>query len=148
MCIRDRGTLVASDVSEGRIRGLLGNVYRLGHPNIMVVSADGRDFPEEAHFDRVLVDAPCSGEGTLRRSGGQPPNQSASFVDYVTRIQEALLRKAIRITRPGGTILYVTCTFAPEENGAGVSPLPQDAPGEMVPLSLPVPHAPGLTRFG
>lgn len=144
----DRGTLVASDVSEGRIRGLLGNVYRLGHPNIMVVSADGRDFPEDAHFDRVLVDAPCSGEGTLRRSGGQPPNQSASFVDYVTRIQEALLRKAIRITRPGGTILYVTCTFAPEENEAVVSRVLQDAPVELVPLSLPVPHAPGLTSFG
>ena len=144
----DRGTLVAADVSEGRIRGLLGNVYRLGHPNIMVVAADGRDFPEEASFDRVLVDAPCSGEGTLRRRGGQPPDQSRRFLDYVTRIQEVLLRKAIRITRPGGTILYVTCTFAPEENEAVVSRVLQDAPVELEPLTLPVAHAPGLTAFG
>jgi len=146
--MEDSGTLVAADVSEGRIRGLLGNVYRLGHPNIMVVSADGRDVPEEARFDRVLVDAPCSGEGTLRRRGGQPPDQSRRFVDYVTRVQEALLRKAIRITRPGGTILYVTCTFAPEENEAVVSRVLQDAPVALEPLSLTVPHAPGLHRFG
>lgn len=146
--MHDRGTLVAADVSEGRIRGLLGNVYRLGHPNVMVVAADGRDFPEDACFDRVLVDAPCSGEGTLRRRGGQPPDQSRRFLDYVTRVQEVLLRKAIRITRPGGTILYVTCTFAPEENEAVVSRVLQDAPVELEPLALPVAHAPGLTAFG
>jgi len=144
----DRGALVAADVSEGRIRGLLGNVYRLGHPNIMVVAADGRDFPEEALFDRVLVDAPCSGEGTLRRRGGQPPDQSRRFLDYVTRVQEVLLRKAIRVTRPGGTVLYVTCTFAPEENEAVVSRVLQDAPVELEPLALPVAHAPGLTAWG
>jgi len=143
----DRGALVASDVSEGRIRGLLGNVYRLGHPNILVVAGDGRDFPEEAAFDRVLVDAPCSGEGTLRRRGGRPPSQSRSFMGYVTRAQEELLRKAVRLTRPGGTVLYVTCTFAPEENEAVVSRVLADAPVELEPLDLPVPHAPGLGSF-
>ncbi len=143
----DRGALVASDVSEGRIRGLLGNIYRLGHPNILVVAGDGRLFPEGARFDRVLVDAPCSGEGTLRRRGGRPPQQSRSFMGYVTRTQEDLLRRAIRLTRPGGTVLYVTCTFAPEENEAVVSRVLADAPVELEPLDLPVPHAPGLTAF-
>jgi NOL1/NOP2/sun family putative RNA methylase len=144
----DRGCLVAADVNEGRIRGLLGNVYRLGHPGVTVVSADGREFPEGALFDRVLVDAPCSGEGTLRRRGGTPPNQSASFLRYVTRAQTALLRKAVRLTRPGGTILYVTCTFAPEENEAVVSGVLGEEPVELEPLILPVPHAPGVTAFG
>lgn len=143
----DRGALVASDVSEGRIRGLLGNVYRLGHPNILVVAGDGREFPDGASFDRVLVDAPCSGEGTLRRRGGRPPQQSRSFMGYVTRAQEDLLRTAIRVTRPGGTILYVTCTFAPEENEAVLTRVLADSPVEIEPLDLPVPHAPGLTSF-
>ncbi|MGD8319830.1 MAG: RNA methyltransferase [Gemmatimonadota bacterium] len=143
----DRGALVASEVSEGRIRGLLGNVYRLGHPNILVVAGDGRDFPEEARFDRVLVDAPCSGEGTLRRRGGRPPRQSRSFLGYVTSAQEALLRKAVRVTRPGGTVLYVTCTFAPEENEAVVSRVLRDEPVALEPLELPVQHSPGLTAF-
>ena len=144
----DTGCLVACEISEGRIRGLLGNVYRLGHPNIVVIAADGRNVPEGALFDRVLVDAPCSGEGTLRRRGGRAPNQSVSFLGYVTRVQRQLLEKAIRLTRPGGTVMYVTCTFAPEENEAVVSDVLRRCPVELEPLNLSVPHAPGLTRFG
>lgn len=143
----DRGCLVANEISEGRIRGLLGNVYRLGHPGVMVVAADGRDFPEGALFDRVLVDAPCTGEGTLRRRGGRPPEPSPSFVAHLGRVQRALLEKAIRLTRPGGTVLYVTCTFAPEENEAVVSDVLRSQSVELEPLGLPVPHAPGLVRF-
>jgi NOL1/NOP2/sun family putative RNA methylase len=143
----DTGCLVASEISESRIRGLLGNVYRLGHPNVFVVAGDGRNFPEDALFDRVLVDAPCSGEGTLRRRGGKAPYQSKSFKGYVTGAQRGLLEKAIRVTRPGGTILYVTCTFAPEENEAVVDHALRTQPVELEPIRLPVPHAPGLTSF-
>jgi len=145
--MNDRGVIVAADVNENRIRGLLGNVYRLAHPNVLAVAGDGRGFPEEASFDRVLVDAPCSGEGTLRRRSGRPPNQSRRFLGYAARMQDALLRKAVSVTRPGGTILYVTCTFAPEENEAVVSRVLDDAPVDLDPLDLPVPHAPGLVAF-
>ena len=79
----ERGCLVASEIDERRIRGLLGNVYRLCHPSIMTVACDGREFPEGPLFDRVLVDAPCSGEGTLRRRSGDVPDQSESFLRYV-----------------------------------------------------------------
>lgn len=145
--LEESGLVVASEISESRIRGLLGNVYRLGLTNVMVVAGDGRDLPEEATFDRTLVDAPCSGEGTLRRRGGRPPRQSSSFMGYVTRAQEALLRKAIRVTRPGGVVLYVTCTFSPDENEAVVSRVLEDEPVALEPLTLPVACAPGLTRF-
>ena len=145
--MQDRGCLVASEISESRIRGLLGNVYRLGHPNVLVVAGDGRAFPEGPLFDRVLVDAPCSGEGTLRRRGGRAPNQSRSFTGFVTLAQRALLEKAVRLTRPGGVVVYVTCTFAPEENEAVVSDALGRLPVEIEPLELPVPHARGLTSF-
>ncbi|HBE00190.1 MAG TPA: hypothetical protein DC060_18600, partial [Gemmatimonadetes bacterium] len=98
-------------------------------------------------FDRVLVDAPCSGEGTLRRRGGKAPRQSSSFAGYVTAAQRALLQKAIRLVRPGGTILYVTCTFAPEENEAVVDEILKSQPVDLEPITLQVPHAPGLTSF-
>lgn len=143
----DSGCLVANEISEGRIRGLLGNVYRLGHPGIMVVAGDGRTFPEGALFDRVLLDAPCSGEGTLRRRGGEPPEPSDSFLAHLGRVQRALLERAVALTRPGGTILYVTCTFAPEENEAVVSDILESCAVDLEPLELPVPHARGLTRF-
>ena len=145
--MQDRGCLVASEISESRIRGLLGNVYRLGHPNVFVVAGDGRDFPEGPLFDRVLVDAPCSGEGTLRRRGGKAPQRSSSFGRYVTATQRALLEKAIRLVRPGGTVLYATCTFAPEENEAVVDAILKSQPVDLEPITLPVPHASGLTSF-
>jgi NOL1/NOP2/sun family putative RNA methylase len=143
----DRGCLVASEIDERRIRGLLGNVYRLCHPSVVAVACDGRNFPEGPLFDRVLVDAPCSGEGTLRRRSGDVPNQSSSFLGYVTGVQRALLEKAVRLCRPGGTILYVTCTFSPDENEAVVSDVLASCPVEIEPLRLGVPHAPGLTSF-
>ncbi|MEQ1855239.1 MAG: RsmB/NOP family class I SAM-dependent RNA methyltransferase [Longimicrobiales bacterium] len=145
--MEDSGGLVACDVDERRIRGLLGNLYRLCGTNVLVVAGDGRTLPEGAQFDRVLVDAPCSGEGTLRRRSGDVPDQSKKFLAYVTRAQRALLQKAVRLTRPGGTVLYVTCTFAPEENEAVVSELLESAPVELEPLDPAVPHASGLTSF-
>lgn len=145
--MEDSGCLVASEISENRIRGLLGNLYRLGHTNVLTVAADGRAFPTGARFDRVLVDAPCSGEGTLRRREGKAPKQSRSFLGYVTSAQRRLLERAVELTRPGGEILYVTCTFAPEENEAVVSRALSELPVELVPLELPIPHAPGLTAW-
>ena len=145
--MKDRGCLVAAELSENRIRGLLGNVYRLGSPNVLVASGDGRHAPEDALFDRVLVDAPCSGEGTLRRRAGRAARQSSSFLAYVTKVQHRLLEKAIRVTRPGGTILYVTCTFAPEENEAVIDDIIRDQPVAIDPIKLQIPCASGLTSF-
>lgn len=144
---RERGTIVAADAQEGRLRGLLGNVYRLGHTGVMVLRADGREFPGGALFDRVLVDAPCSGEGTLRQKEGELEEQSADFLDYVTGLQEKLLRRAVALTRPGGVVLYVTCTFNPDENEAVVSRLVEETPVRLEQIPLDVPHEPGLTEF-
>lgn len=142
-----RGTVVASEVNEGRIRALLGNIYRLGTPNVMVVSGDGREFPQGATFDRVLVDVPCSALGTARKKGGTVPPRSRGFMHKIVRAQEALLRRAIELTRPGGVVLYVTCTFGPEENEAVVSRVLADAPVDLEPLALDVPHARGVTAW-
>lgn len=149
----DGARLVAADRNEKRLRALLGNLYRLGHAGVLVVAADGRRFPGGARFDRVLVDAPCSAEGNLRRYGGEPPEQSASFLAYATRLQEALLRRAVGLTSAGGTVLYVTCTFNPDENEAVVDRVLRELPLALEPIDLgpeagdETPHAPGLTAF-
>ena len=145
--MEDRGCIVAVDRNEDRIRALLGNLYRTAHPNVLVVSGDGRVLPDGALFDRVLVDAPCSAEGTLRRKGGIVRWQSNKFREGVPRGQEALLRRSIALTRPGGVVLYSTCTFAPEENEAVVSRVLEDAPVVLETISIETPHAPGVTSF-
>lgn len=143
----ETGPLIAVEPKEKRIRGLLGNIYRLGYRNVIVVAGDGRTLPEGVSFDRVLVDAPCSGEGNYRRRAGRLPPRTAEFSRYVTRVQEALLRHAIRLTRPGGTIVYATCTYAPEENEAVVDRVLRDAPVTVGEIPLELPHSPGLTAW-
>lgn len=145
--MEDRGPLVAVDPKEKRLRGLMGNVFRLGHTNVLVIAADGRELPAGARFDRVLVDAPCSAEGNYRRQKGDLPPRTTSFQRYVTSLQEDLLRRAVELTRPGGVIVYSTCTYAPEENEAVVDAVLRDAPATLEPIELDAPHAPGLTRW-
>jgi NOL1/NOP2/sun family putative RNA methylase len=145
--MEDLGPLVAVDPNVGRMRALAGNVYRTGHTNVLMVTADGRELPGGAEFDRVLVDAPCSAEGTVREGRGRVRPRSEGYESYITALQEGLLRRAIELTRPGGTILYSTCTFAPEENEAIVNAVLADAPVDVIPLRLPVPSSPGLTEF-
>jgi NOL1/NOP2/sun family putative RNA methylase len=142
--MEDRGPLVAVDLKEKRLRALLANIYRLGHSNVLVIAGDGRQLPLSALFDRVLVDAPCSAEGTFRRQEGKVPKRSPSFVTHVTKAQEALLRRGIALTRPGGTILYSTCTFAPEENEAIVNRILQDTAVQVEPIPIELPHSDGL----
>lgn len=145
--MRGQGVVVASEVSEARIRALLANVYRMAHPNVMVVATDARDFPEGATFDRVMVDVPCSAEGTLRKKAGVIPRKSKGARRKLVRIQEALLRRAIDLTRPGGTLLYCTCTIDPAENEGVLSEVLKDAPVEVDPIEMPVPHEPGVESW-
>ena len=142
-----RGTLVAVDAQEKRIRGLLANLYRLGCSNAVVVAADGRRLRTGAAFDRVLVDAPCTGEGNCRRGGGPRTSSGGKFRRYVVSVQEALLRRAIRLTRPGGVLVYSTCTFAPEENEAVLDRVLRDEPVVCEPIPLDLPHAAGVLEW-
>ena len=143
----EEGPLVAVELKEKRIRGLLGNLYRLGYSNVIVIAADGRRLPSGPLFDRVLVDAPCSGEGNYRRQGGNFASKSRGFTRYVGGLQEALLRRAIRLTRPGGMIVYSTCTYAPEENEEVLDRVLRDSPVTMEPIDLPIPHASGVVEW-
>jgi NOL1/NOP2/sun family putative RNA methylase len=145
--MEDRGAVVAADVNEKRLRALLGNVYRTAHTNILTVASDGRLFPSGATFDRILADVPCSGEGMVRKKGGRVGRTSQKALDRMTRSQEKLLRRAVDLLRPGGEVLYVTCTFSPDENESVVSRVLADTDLEVLPIDLGLPHARGLTEF-
>ena len=112
----DDGLLVANDVHAGRARLLAENLARWGAVNALVT----QDEPERLAaalgpvFDRVLIDAPCSGEGMFRRQEGI--EWSEAIVAACARRQRGVLAVAPELVRPGGRLLYATCTFSPEEN--------------------------------
>lgn len=119
--MRGRGTVLANDVDYSRLRAVRHVVERLGLVNVSILRYNGANLPRAAGgFDRVLVDAPCSCEGTARKN---PEVLAMCGLDESLRhqgLQKALLRKAIQLCRPGGRVVYATCTFAAEENEAVV----------------------------
>lgn len=147
----NRGTLIANDISTDRIKALQGNLDRLGIVNCSTTCSDGVNWPTAGgQFDRILVDAPCSSEGTLRRNpsllGRLDPESPARLASR----QRALLRKAVQLLGPGGRILYSTCTLAPEENELVVAEALGRFGGRLrlVPTALPgLVAEPGFTEW-
>lgn len=147
--MRDEGCIVAVDAAPKRLETLAGNVARLGHTSILTVVRDGLRVPEAADFHRVLADVPCSGEGRSRKDFVKMA--SRGDLRRLPQLQASLLRKALSVTAPGGRVLYVTCTLAPEENEGVVDAVLRDAGLEggvrLVPVRPDLPHASGVTRF-
>jgi 16S rRNA (cytosine967-C5)-methyltransferase len=112
------GEVVASDRSASRLRLVGRDARRLGLANVTTRALDAtrplRDV--EGPFDRVLVDAPCSGLGTLRRNPDARWRLRPEDVPRLAATQLAILRQAAAVLRPGGTLVYSTCTLLPEEN--------------------------------
>lgn len=118
----DAGLVVANDRNLGRLSALRFNAERLGVTSMAVTNRDARNYSlnpfDFDEFDRALCDVPCSCEGTIRKNPDAPEQWSLGYLDEIASTQEAILRRAIQTTRPGGTVVYSTCTFAPEENEA------------------------------
>ena len=115
--MNNRGTVVANDMDIGRMRALRHVLERMGAINVSTTIYNGSNLPSAmGAFDRVLVDAPCSCEGTSRKNPEVLGLCGLSVSLEHQRLQIAMLRKAVLLTRPGGRILYSTCTYAPEEN--------------------------------
>ena len=115
--MEDKGEIISCDLHENKLKRILEGAERLGLSCISTVTADGRDHREEwdGKFDTVLVDAPCSGLGIIRK---KPDTRYKKPDDLFTLpvIQAAILENAARYVRPGGTLVYSTCTILPEEN--------------------------------
>ncbi len=107
--------VVAMDLVPFRLAGVIENAERLGLPGIRLVAGDGTAPPLRAGFDRVLVDAPCSGLGTLRRHPDLKWRMDAEALPRLAAVQGALLRSALTLCRPGGVVVYSVCTFTQQE---------------------------------
>ena len=117
--MQNTGTLLANDINYNRLKALGSSIRRLGLININLTVNNGVHFPVESeYFDKVLVDAPCSCEGTLRKNNTRNMSFTQSNSERMAETQIALLKIAFHLLRPGGLLVYSTCTFAPEENEA------------------------------
>ncbi|MEN3026109.1 MAG: RsmB/NOP family class I SAM-dependent RNA methyltransferase [Chlorobiota bacterium] len=142
------GSVLANELQRERLSSLRTTVDRLGLVNVLVTWHDGRFLPlPEDVWDRVLVDAPCTGEGTVRKAGQSWRPVTDRFRQYCAAVQRALLRHALRLVKPGGVVVYSTCTFAPEENELVLDAVLGDY-GVIEPYSIPGLQAmPGITQW-
>ncbi len=118
-----KGLLVANEVMGERARVLSQNVERMGIANCVVCSEKPERMAElfPAFFDRVLVDAPCSGEGMFRKDGTAMEEWSPETVEMCAERQALILEEAVKMLKPDGVLTYSTCTFSPEENEGTIS---------------------------
>jgi len=109
--------IIANEVNRTRTPQLFDNLDRMGYDNIAVVSCDGRffqNFPD--FFDAVLLDAPCSGEGTAFRDSSIVDHWHEKNIDRIAKLQKQLMETAEAVVAPGGTLSYSTCTLNVMEN--------------------------------
>ncbi len=111
----NQGSVVALDSDAGRLKRVAENSARLGTTIVRPVTGDAAIF-EEGLFDKVLVDAPCSGLGVLRRHPDGRWNKSGKIVAERQAVQRSILANCASLVKPGGALIYATCTTEPEEN--------------------------------
>ena len=123
--MRSTGRVYAFDVSPKRLAELKPRLARSGLSNVHPQRIDSEADPKlkrlAAKFDRVLVDAPCSGLGTLRRNPDLKWRQTDADIAELTRKQTSILAAAAKLVKPGGRLVYATCSILPEENDGIVS---------------------------
>lgn len=112
------GFLISNEIDYSRAKVLSSNIERLGIDNVAVVCSDSMNLTNrfEEYFDKVIVDAPCSGEGMFRKSEEARLQWSMKLVDSMAKIQKNLVTDAYNMLRPGGILVYSTCTFSKEED--------------------------------
>jgi len=139
--MHNTGRIAAVEPVKARFHRMRANLARCGVSNVQFYQADGRGIGRKVpgRFDRVLLDAPCSSESRIRLDD---PSSYAHWkprkVRECARKQRALIVSAFAALRPGGRLLYCTCSFAPEENELVVAHLLREAPeADVVPIALP-----------
>jgi len=148
----DSGAVIANEVISGRVNTLVTNVQRHASRAVLVVQHDGRHMPRVpgSGFDGVLVDVPCTGSGTTRKNPDVWGKWRPSSGRSLHSLQYDLLSRAIELTKPGGRVVYSTCSLDPIENEAVVARVVAGGKVRVVPCgdSLSgVPSKPGMANW-
>lgn len=121
--LQNQGLLVANEIIHKRAWELAGNLERWGATNVAITTESPDRLAERwpGFFDAILIDAPCSGEGMFRKGDAARREWSPALVEGCAARQDAILDQAATLVRPGGRLVYATCTFAPDEDEGAVA---------------------------
>ena len=128
----NRAQITACEKNKIRADRLRFNLERQGTKGVVVMQTDSRDLDDFFAFDKILLDAPCSGSGTLETEGRCSFNRE--LLDRSVKTQEKLLRKALTLLKPGHEMIYSTCSILAQENEGLLKRVLPSAQGEVVPL--------------
>ncbi|MEF2837560.1 MAG: RsmB/NOP family class I SAM-dependent RNA methyltransferase [Oscillospiraceae bacterium] len=143
------GFLLCNEINPKRAKILSRNIERMAVSNALVTNEHPANLAKKyaGYFDRVLVDAPCSGEGMFRKEEAAVTDWSQETVEMCARRQAEILHSAAQLVRPGGRLVYSTCTFAPEEDEQAVAAFLEEHP-EFQPEILEAPWFEGVENGG
>ncbi len=147
--MKNEGVLIANDVKGDRLAALGINLQRIGSCNTIMTLMQGERFANAGiQFDRILLDAPCSGTGTIRKSPKTILMWNPDMVKRLSRVQKRLIMTAWKALKPGGTLVYSTCSTEPEENEGVVSFLLENAKdARMLEIDLPMKRSDAILEF-
>ena len=144
--MKNAGIIVANDVKGDRLAPLGMNIQRMGVLNCVVTLGKGETV--KGWFDKILVDAPCSGTGTIRKSLKTVGMWNPEMIKRLSAAQKKLLSHAFELLKPGGTLVYSTCSTEPEEDEAVVSWLLENhSDAEIQKIDLPIKHGKAVLEF-
>lgn len=151
--MKNCGNIIANEVNMGRIGILSSNLERCGVTNVVVTRKDGVSLcnnlikKTKIKFSKILVDAPCTGEGTLRKSPKTFIMWNKKMIDKTSSLQKRLAESAMRLLEVGGEMVYSTCTIAPEENEFVIDHLIKNFDIEIESIHLPIKFRSGVVEW-
>jgi NOL1/NOP2/sun family putative RNA methylase len=148
----NKGLLIANEVSFGRMKILSGNLERCGVMNCILTRRDGialsRRFNKNNFlFDKILLDAPCSGEGTIRSTPRTLEMWNLKTIEFLSKLQKLLIESAISALKPDGILVYSTCTHTPEEDEEIIDFALKNFNVEIEEINLPIKSKEGITEW-
>jgi len=151
--MENKGTIIANDISMSRISILSTNLERTGVTNTLITRHEGLNLISKLkklgmQFDKILVDAPCSGEGNIRNSPRTLLEWSENLPSRLSNTQKRLAHFAFQLLKPEGEMIYSTCTYAPEENEQVIQYLLDNNKNiKIEQIDLPLKTRPGITKW-
>ena len=147
--LKGEGLLVANEISASRASNLRENLERWGASNVLITNEDTANLAQvfPSYFDKIVVDAPCSGEGMFRKDPDAVQYWSQEYVLTCQKRQKDILNEAVKMLKQNGDLIYSTCTFSPEEDEEIVEWLAEKSNFEVLDLEKVAGMTPGIPQW-